>query len=133
MVAIGLFSGVWPSSFPGAVSIFLVMALLGACLGMTAGLLLQSTLPSFLISIATAFFAWIMGSGFGLAAGFGGAYEAVSRWMPNTHAVELLFPLYYRVGIGPTEPAILFLCVACFVMVAFTTVIYRQKVLARQR
>jgi hypothetical protein len=133
MVAIGFFGGVWPSSLLGAVSVFLGMALLGACLGMTTGLLLQSTLPSFLVSIAISFFAWIMGSGFGLAAGFGGTYEAVSRWMPNTHAVELLFPLYYRVGIGPTEPAILFLCIACFVMVTFTTITYRQKVLARQR
>lgn len=133
MVAIGVLGGVWPSSFLGAVSIFLGMAFLGACLGMIAGLFLQSTLPSFLVSITTAFFTWIMGSAFGLSAGFGGAYEVISRWIPNTHAVELLFPIYYRVGIGATGSSILFLCVACSVMVTLTTVTYRQKVLARQR
>jgi ABC-type multidrug transport system permease subunit len=133
MVAIGLLGGVWPSSLLGALAILLGMALLGACLGMIAGLLLQSTLPSFLMSLVTTFFTWIMGSAFGLAAGFGGVYEAVSRWMPNTHAVELLFPLYYRVGIGASQPAILFLSTACFLMVILTAVIYRQKVLMRKR
>jgi hypothetical protein len=133
MVAIGLLGGVWPSSLLGALVIQLGMALLGACLGMIAGLLLQSTLPSFLMCLVTTFFTWIMGSAFGLAAGFGGGYEAVSRWMPNTYAVELLFPLYYRVGIGASRPAILFISTACIVMILLTTVIYRQKVLMRQR
>lgn len=133
MIAVGLLGGVWPASLIGAMAIFLGMATLGACLGMMAGLLLQSTLPSFLICLATAFFTWILGSAFGLSAGFGGAYETVSRWMPNTHAVELLFPLYYRVGIGTTRPAILFIGTACILMLLLTAVIYRQKVLLRQQ
>jgi hypothetical protein len=74
-----------------------------------------------------------MGSAFGLSAGFGGAYEAVSRWMPNTYAVELLFPLYYRAGIGAAQPAILFIGTACILMVVLTIITYRQKVLVRQR
>jgi hypothetical protein len=133
MLALGLLGGVWPSSLIGVLAIFLGIAILGACLGMIAGLLLQSTLPSFLICLATTFFTWIMGSAFGLSAGFGGVYEAMSRWMPNTHAVELLFPLYYRVGIGAPRPAILFIGMACIGMVVLTTIIYRHKVLVRQR
>jgi hypothetical protein len=133
MVAVGLLGGVWPSSFIGALTIFLGIAILGACLGMMTGLVLQSTLPSFLVCLATTFFTWIMGDAFGLSAGFGGIYEAISRWVPNTHAVELLFPLFYRVGIGATSSSILFIGMACIVMVTLTTIIYRQKVLVRQR
>ena len=109
------------------------MAIIGGCLGTTVGLILQSTLPSFVIGLAASFFTWILGSAFGLSAGFGGAYEAVSRWMPNTYAVELLFPLYYRVGIGVSQPAILVLTSACTIMILLTTFIYQQKVLKRQR
>ncbi|MGD8456362.1 MAG: ABC transporter permease [Anaerolineales bacterium] len=133
MLALGLLGGLWPSSLLAALAILLEISLLGACLGMIAGLVMQSTLPSFLIGLATTFFIWIMGSAFGLSAGFGGTYEAISRWMPITHAVELLFPLYYHVGIGSSQPAILFIGGACIVMVVLTTVIYRQKILVRQR
>jgi hypothetical protein len=133
MVALGFLGGVWPSSLMYALSVLLGIALIGACLGTIAGLLLQSTLPSFLICLTTTFFTWIMGSAFGLSVGFGGVYEAVSRWMPNTHAVELLFPLYYRVGIGTPRPAILFIGTTCILMIILTIVIYRQRVLVRQR
>jgi ABC-type multidrug transport system permease subunit len=133
MTAVGLIGGLWPSSLLWAFSIFLGMAILGGCLGATAGLMVQSTLPSFVIGLAASFFTWILGSAFGLSAGFGGAYEAVSRWMPNTYAVELLFPLYYRVDIGSSQPAILTLTIACAITILLTTFTYRQKVLKRQR
>ena len=133
MTAVGLIGGLWPSSLLWAFLIFLGMAIIGGCLGTTVGLILQSTLPSFVIGLAASFFTWILGSAFGLSAGFGGAYEAVSRWIPNTYAVELLFPLYYRVGIGVSQPAILVLTSACTIMILLTTFIYRQKVLKRQR
>ena len=133
MLAVGIFTGGWPSSLIWAALILLVMALLGGCLGTLAGLVLQSTLPAFLIGLALAFFTWLLGSAFGLAAGFSGTYEAVSRWMPNTHAVELLFPLYYGVDIGSGQPAILFLATACMILVLVTIFTYRQKILLRQR
>ncbi|MGD8813032.1 MAG: ABC transporter permease [Anaerolineales bacterium] len=123
--------GVWPSSILGASLIFLSMGLLGGCLGIAAGLILRSTLPAFVIGLGSTFFTWILGSAFGLSAGFGGAYEAVSRWMPNTYAVELLFPLYYGVDIGPNRRAILVLCLACLVMILLTSFIYRRRVLIR--
>jgi ABC-type multidrug transport system permease subunit len=128
MVIIGMIGGVWPSSFLWATLIFLGMAILGGCLGTIAGLILQSTLPSFVIGLAVTFFTWILGSAFGLSAGFGGAYEALSRWMPNTYAVELLFPLYYRVDIGANQLTILVLPAACAIMILLTTFTYRQKI-----
>lgn len=133
MTAVGVIGGLWPSSLLWAFLIFMGMAILGGCLGTTTGLILQNTLPSFVIGLATTFFTWILGGAFGLPAGFGGAYEVVSRWMPNTYAVELLFPLYYRVDIGPSQPAIVTLLAACVIMILLTTFTYRQKVLKRQR
>ncbi len=133
LFTVGIIGGLWPSSLLWASLIFLALAILGGCLGTTVGLLLQSILPSFVIGLAVSFFTWILGSAFGLSAGFGGAYEAVSRWMPNTYAVELLFPLYYRVDIGLSQPAILTLTTACVIMILITTFTYRQKVLKRHR
>jgi hypothetical protein len=131
MVIIGCVVGHWPSSIVGAGLIFLVMGILGGCLGISAGLILQSTLPAFVIGLTSTFFTWIMGSAFGLSAGFGGAYEAVSRWIPNTYAVELLFPLYYGVDIGASQPAVLVLCLASAIMILLTVFFYRKRVLLR--
>jgi hypothetical protein len=133
MIVIGVISGFWPSSLIGVTLIFLGMATLGGCLGTITALHLQSTLPSFVINLTASFFTWILGSAFGLSAGFGGAYEAVSRWMPNTYAVELLFPLYYRVDIGMRQPAIIVLSAACILMILIATLTYRQKVHVQQR
>ena len=133
MTTVGCISGFWPSSLIGASFVFLGMAILGACLGTITALLLQSTLPSFVISLAVAFFTWILGSAFGLSAGFGGAYEAVSRWMPNTYAVELLFPLYYRVDIGASQLPMIVLPAACIIMILIAAFTYRQKVQIQQR
>ena len=133
MIGIGIVAGFWPSSWASAGLISLAMATLGGCLGTTVGLFLQNTLPAFVINLAASFFIWILGSAFGLSAGFGGAYEAVSRWMPNTYAVELLFPLYYRVEIGASRPGVIILATACLLMISVTMITYRLKVLRRQR
>ena len=133
MVIIGIVVGYWPASIMGACLIFLGMGMLGGCLGTSAGLILQSTLPAFVIGLTSTFFTWIMGSAFGLSAGFGGAYEAVSRWIPNTYAVELLFPLYYGVDVGTNQQAILVLCLASAIMILLTSLFYRNRVLQRHR
>ena len=104
-------------------------ALIGGSIGTLAGLTLQKILPAFLVGLALSFFTWIMGSAFGLAAGFSGPYEAVSRLMPNTYAVELLFSFFYRVDIGSKIPAILFLTVSCLLLILATLLTYRRRVL----
>lgn len=132
MLFVGLTGGVWPASIVAAGLIFLGMGMLGGCLGTMAGLLLQRSLPAFVVCLALSFFTWIMGSGFGLASGFGGLFEALSRWIPNTYAVELLFPLYYRLPLGDSRPAILALGVFNVGLVLITIVIYHLKVIRPQ-
>ena len=129
MVVIGITTGVWPISIGWVVLILFAVGLIGGSLGTLAGLTLQKVLPAFLVGLALSFFTWIMGSAFGLAAGFSGPYEAVSRFMPNTYAVELLFPFFYRVDIGSKIPAILFLIVSCLLVVLATLFTYRRRVL----
>lgn len=128
MLVVGTVTGVWPSSAIWASLILLAIGLIGGCIGTLAGLFLQKTLPAFLVGLAMSFFTWLLGSAFGLSAGFSGPYEAVSRFMPNTYAVELLFPLYYRVSIGSRLPAILVLVLTCSIMVLATMVIYRRVI-----
>jgi hypothetical protein len=129
MLVVGFITGVWPSSPVWVGLILIAMAIIGGCIGTLAGLILQKTLPTFLVGLALGFFAWLLGSAFGLAAGFSGPYEAVSRFMPNTYAVELLFPLYYRVDIGSKTPAILFLTTTCVILILATLITYRKKVI----
>ncbi len=133
LIVIAITTGVWPSS-PGWVCMILfAVALIGGCIGTLAGLRLQKTLPAFLVGLALSFFTWIMGSAFGLSSGFSGLYEAVSRFMPNTYAVELLFPLYYRVDIGSDTPAIVILCLICTALVLATLLVYRREILDPMR
>ena len=129
MVVVGITTGIWPSSLIWIVAILSVVALIGGSIGILAGLILKKVLPAFLIGLALSFFTWIMGSAFGLAAGFSGPYEAVSRIMPNTYAVELLFPLYYRVEIGSKFPAILFLSISSLFVVLITMLTFQKTVL----
>ena len=129
MSVVGIITGVWPSSPGWVVLILFGMALIGGCIGTLAGLILKKTLPAFLIGLALAFFMWLLGSAFGLAAGFSGPYEAVSRFLPNTYAVELLFPLYYRVEIGSNIPAIFILTTTCVILILATLIAYRKNVM----
>jgi len=130
LVVISVMTGIWPSS-PGWIGlILLAVALIGGCIGTLAGLILQKTLPAFLIGLALSFFTWIMGSAFGLSSGFSGLYEAVSRFMPNTYAVELLFPLYYRVNTSSNLPAIISLITVGGVLVLVTNITYQRRVIA---
>ena len=129
MVVIGITTGIWPVSAGWVVLILFCVALIGGCIGTLAGLYFQKVLPAFLVGLALSFFTWIMGSAFGLAAGFSGPYEAVSRFMPNTYAVELLFPLYYQVNIGSRLPAILILTFACLLFILATLITSWRKVL----
>jgi ABC-type multidrug transport system permease subunit len=129
MVAIGITTGVWPSSLIWTSFILLVLGLIGGCVGSLAGLAFKKVLPAFLIGLALSFFTWIMGSAFGLAAGFSGPYEILSRIMPNTYAVELLFPLFYRVDIGSKFPAIMFLSVSGLLLIMITMLIFKNNML----
>ncbi|NOZ70889.1 MAG: hypothetical protein GXP38_03075, partial [Chloroflexi bacterium] len=86
-------------------------------------------IPAFLVGLVTSFAAWIVGSGFGLAAGFSRTYALFSRLTPNTHAVNLLFPTYFGVTVGQPRISALVLLLMSVVTVALTAAIYRHRVL----
>lgn len=132
LIVIGLLNGVWPASFLAVALILIPIALVGGGIGTSAGLLLRSSLPAFVIGLGSAFACWILGAAFGLPAGFSGAYEFVSRFVPNSYAVELLFPLYYDTTIGDSIRPILALTIFSTVALGLAAFAYRRRVLACQ-
>lgn len=131
-LTIGFMTGYWPHQ-PFLVTLILApVALLGGCLGVTAGLVLQSTIPAFVVALATSLAGWILGGAFGLPAGFSSLYGQLSRLSPNTYAVELLFRRFYATEIGSPVPAALALTLASAVAVTLTTFIYWRTVFAKQ-
>ena len=129
LVAVALVTGVWPSSVFLVGLILLPVGIIAGSLGIIAGLLLQKTIPAFLVGLVTSFVAWILGSAFGLAAGFSRAYELISHLTPNTYAVDLLFPTYFGMTIGNPLISALVLVVMSVVMVLLAMLVYRRQVL----
>lgn len=134
-ITLGVVTGVWASSTLAVFVILLPLTLIAACIGLLAGLLTQSSLPSFLIGLASAFAFWLMGSGFGLAAGFSPVFERISRLIPNTPVIEMLFPYFYfdrEVASNPTIVQIQ-LTGYCLVLLVLIAAVYRRRVLTMQR
>ncbi len=134
-LTVGWLTGVWADSFLAVFGILLPLILIGACIGISAGLLTRSSLPSFLVGLVTAFAFWLLGSGFGLAAGFPTIFERVSRLIPNTPVIEFLFPHYYfgrEVAANPTI-ARFQLAGYCLILLGALAAIYRRRVLDMQR
>lgn len=132
LLATGLVNDVWPDSVWGVGLVLLPVAAIAGCLGVLAGLLMRRIIPAFLVALVGSFVGWIMGSAFGLAAGFGGWYERVSRLTPFTHAVELLFPRYFGSDVGSPLVSALALVFLSVGMVGLTVLAYRWRVLGRE-
>jgi hypothetical protein len=128
LIAVGLVTGYWPSALWRVILILLSVGLIAGCVGVLAGLLLRKTIPAFLVALVSGFVGWILGSGFGLAAGFGSWYERVSRLTPFTHATELLFPSYYGQGVGSPLFSALFLVFLNVGLVVLTVLTYATVV-----
>ena len=129
LVAVGLLTGYWPES-PWLVGLILLpVAVIAGSLGVVAGLLMRRIIPAFLIGLVGSFVGWILGSAFGLAAGFSGWYERISRLTPFTHATELLFGQYYGASIGKPLVSVLFLLILSAAMLVLMTIAYRWRVL----
>lgn len=129
LAAVGLVTHHWPAALWKVGLIVLPLAVIAGGLGVSAGLIIQKTIPSFLIALITAFIAWIIGSCFGLAAGFGGGYRLASWFTPNSYAVELLFPLYFGVSVGNPQVSILVLTLMSVGMIVFSMLIYQRRVI----
>jgi ABC-type multidrug transport system permease subunit len=133
--AVGLLTGVWASSALAVLLLVLPLALIAGCIGLLAGMLTRSSLPSFLAALASAFLFWLVGSGFGLAAGFSPLFERVSRLIPNTPIVEMIFPYFYfgREVAAHQTAAGLQIAGYCLTLLALVLVVYRRRVLAMER
>jgi ABC-type multidrug transport system permease subunit len=128
LVAIGAVTGAWPAPLWRVPLALLPVSLIAGSLGIIAGLLLRKTIPAFLIGLVFSFVTWLLGSAFGLPAGFGRLYESGSRLIPNAHAVELLFASYYNLQTGGWHVPALVLLLLVSVMVALTWTVYRWRV-----
>jgi len=132
---LGLITGVWSSSTPAVFLILMPLTLIAANIGLIAGLLLRSSLPAFLVALASAFGFWLLGSGFGLAAGFSDLFESISRLIPNTPVIEMLFPYFYygrQVAANPAR-AVFQLSGYCLLLLVLLVVVYHRRVLAKGR
>ena len=105
------------------------MAITAGSLGITAGLFLRRSIPTLVVGLLTSLGGWIMGDAFGLAAGFGGLYEQVSRLTPNAHAVELLFSCYYGTAVGAPQLSALVLMLFSMGVLGLTVLAYHWRVL----
>ncbi|MFC2015894.1 ABC transporter permease [Chloroflexota bacterium] len=132
VTAIGLVNGAWPDSLWRIALIVLPVAVIAGCLGIVAGLVMRKVIPAFMVGLLASFVGWIMGSAFGLASGFGGLYEFISRLTPNTHAVELMFPLYYGTRVGQPLVSVAVLAGCALTMMALTALVYRWRVLGQE-
>jgi hypothetical protein len=129
LIVVGWRTGAWPDS-PWRVGLILLpVAITAGSLGITAGLFLRRSLPTLVVGLLTSLGGWILGSAFGLAAGFGGSYEQISRLTPNTHAVELLFPRYYGAAVGSPHLSVVVLVLLSVGMLALTVLAYHWRVL----
>ncbi len=129
LLTVGLITGAWPGKLLLILLLVVLLAIIAGGLGTVAGLLFRRIIPAFLVALVASFVGWLMGSAFGLAAGFGGWYERLSRLTPSTHAVELLFPCYYGATIGRPAVSLLFLGATGLAMVGLTVLAYRQRIL----
>jgi len=129
LVAVGYIANGWPDSILLVGLVLLPVGIIAGSLGIITGLLLQKTIPAFIVGLVTSFVAWILGSAFGLAAGFNQVYEIISHLTPNTYAVNLLFPIYFGMTIGNPLISALVLIVMSVTMMLLAMIVYRRKVL----
>jgi hypothetical protein len=132
LLTVGLVNDAWPGAVWLVGLILLPLAVMAGCLGIVAGLVFRKSIPAFLVGLVASFVGWILGSSFGLAAGFGIGYQRISRLTPFTHAVELLFPRYYGAAVGAPVVSALVLALMAGGMVVLTGQVYRWRILRRE-
>ncbi len=129
LLALGWRTRYWPESLWMVFVTLIPVAVIYGCVGIIAGLHFQKTIPSFLVGLVVSMIGWLLGSAFGLSGGFSVGYESVSRLMPNTHAVELMFPQFFGISVGNPIISALTLIGMMVLVIALTIWMYQRKVL----
>jgi ABC-2 type transport system permease protein len=128
LLALGWRTGKWPASIWPVFLALLPVAVIYGCIGMIAGLRIQRTIPAFLIGLVVSMVGWLLGSAFGLAAGFSPGYAIISRLTPNTHAVELIFPQFFGAQVGNPLISALTLAGMFILTLGLTFMVYQKRV-----
>jgi len=129
LIILRFVNGHWPNSIWKVVLILIPIGIIFGGIGVSAGLLFRKSIPAFLVGLVTSFVGWLVGSAFGLAAGFSRVYEFISRLTPNTHTVELLFPLFFGTGVGSSWLSIFVLAFMSVMIIGLVLYVYRLRVL----
>jgi len=132
LVALGLTTGVWPSSLLRLFFILLLLALIGAALGITLGMVFKKTMPAYVGALSLAISGWIFGGGLGLPSGFGGIYETISYLTPNANAIYLIFPEFYGKTVGNQVLAVVALLVILVLMLVLMVGTQKRLVIDAQ-
>ena len=128
LLALGWRTGEWPGSFWQVFLTLLPLAIIYGGIGMIAGLHFQRTIPAFLIGLVVSMVGWLLGSAFGLAGGFSPGYALISRFTPNTHAVELIFPQFFGAQVGDPLISALILTGMTLGMLLTIFLVYQKRV-----
>ena len=128
LFALRFINNVWPNNLWQIVVVLIPAGIVAGSLGIIAGLVFQKSIPAFLVGLVFSFVSWLVGSAFGLAAGFSRAYEFVSRLTTNTHIVELLYPNFFGTGVGMPWYSVLFLLIVSVLMICLSVWAYGLRV-----
>lgn len=128
VLVVGWLTGFWPDSYLQVVAIIIPLGITAGCVGVLAGMLLKKMIPAFIVALVFTFITWLMGGAFGLPEGFSPAYAAVSRWMPNSYTVRLLFSQYFPAQIGNPGVSMLYSVLIALAMLLLTSIVYRRTV-----
>jgi len=129
VAAIGLSTNVWPLSFLNIGAIFLIVGIIGGSLGTIIGLMAKRLLPCFISSLVVTITCWVFGSSFGPAESFGGNYELISKFVPNTYAVKMLFPNYFGLNLGSAVSSAVILALFCALFLWLSHFVYKQQIM----
>lgn len=124
----GWLTGYWPNSYPSVMLLIVPLSSVAACVGILSGLLLRKPIPSFMVALVFSFVTWLLGGAFGLPESFGPGYSMISKLVPNTYALHLIFPQYFPVRVGNPLADAGYLLLFMMLAIGLLMMIYRQKV-----
>jgi hypothetical protein len=132
IITTGIMTGHWPDDIFFVLFVVILLSSIAGSIGMAAGLIFKKTIPAFVVGLTLSFAGWILGDAFGIASGFSGTYYILSRFMPHSHAVELLFPGYFGIHIATEHSSLIILITFSIVSFIVCYMVYIIQVKRRR-